>query len=731
MKLVAFDQARGPRCRRLTAAGIWLAALLIAVHPVSVEGLWWELSKGRAVANGSSHPTADLIAGPSGADADWLSGVIPYALVTMFGISGLMGLKIAFGVVMTRLLIRRTSILDPGKSWAMTGTALLAVLMATRQAGEPGPVFLDALGFVAVLLATEKLVVRHDFAQLGLVLLLLALWANLGPRVVVGLIVAGPKMWPKPASLFACLPVVAAMIGTVCLTPAGSMTLRNSLIQTWPPLAERFEYLSTTGWQPWWSDLPAAESIAFLILSVVYLMASSFRPSWRLLFVFLAAQVLACASAENLPLSALWLFLTATASPGLRAVPAARSSSHAARSSSHTVPVRVHGSDGAIADEPEKPGWQAMAVCSVWLWVCWAAAHPWMGCESGPGWGLDPRLNPDAFAASLANTAVTENAHCVGVREAGLLSWHVPKGVQPFDTPNSALLNQRLREHVLLTSDLSQRWQTPHQRPDGSWGGWWQTIRARRTTLLIVPAEKLELITALEPTIWKPFSLSAVSLVYGMAGDPGRTQQIVKILSLRQFVDRGAWTYQLSSESGSGPIEFFAGLDDTAATHQSLRLARVFRAMEMHFAALKVLQAIPGKNRRDVRDEFSANQLALGYQERVGGGRSSEFRLRASLSNRQLAAQDIRERLNWPRQAVLPDDDPIAEAISLYVSGDLTRALARLPADRAEALYAKAQLLLEAGQPGQTQSVLKQLIEQPSDRRLSILARQLSATLAE
>lgn len=724
MKLVQFGQAWKARFRLLSAAGVWFAALLIAVHPVSVEGLWWELSKGRAVANGSFQPTADLIAGPSGADADWLSGVIPFALLSMFGLSGLMGLKVAFGVVITRLLIPRTSLLELGNSRAMTGIALLAVLVATRQAGEPSPLFLDALMFVALFLATEKLARRHSLARLGLVLSLLALWANLGPRVVVGLILAGPKMLPKSANLPTRLLVVAAMIGTVCLTPAGSMTLRNSLIQTWPPLAERVGYLQATGWHPWWRDLPAAESVAFLVLSYACLWASNFRPSRQVLFVFFAAQVLACASSENLPLSALWLFLTATASPDLRAVPVVRSSSH-------TVPVRRRESGGSIANEPELRGWHAMAFCSVWLWVCWAAAQPWVGCESGPGWGLEMRLNPDAFAASLTNTGVAENAHCVGVREAGLLSWHVPKGVQPFDTPNSALLNRRLRDHVLLTSDLTKRWQTPHRRPDGNWGGWWQTIQARRTTLLIVPAENLELITALEPTIWKPFSLNAVSLVYGMAGDEGRTQQIVKILSLRQVVDRGAWSYQLSSESGSGPIEFFASLDDNVATHQSLRLARVFRAMEMHFAALKVLQAIPGKTRPDVRVEFFANQLALGYRERVVGGRSSEFRLRASLANRQIAVEDSLERLNWPRETVLPDEDPLVEAISHYTSGDLTRALATLPADRTEAVYAKALLLLESGQPELTQSVLKELIEQPSDHSLRILARELSANLAE
>ncbi|HET6423608.1 MAG TPA: hypothetical protein VFG20_07980 [Planctomycetaceae bacterium] len=721
----AFDQARRPRGRKYAVAGIWLAALLITLHPVTENSLWWELSRGRAVVAGSWHPTADLIAGSTGNDADWLGGVIPYALFEMFGVSGLMGLKIIGGLLLTRLLLQRIATSNPGNSWATTGIALLATLLTMRSAGEPVPVLFDVIGFTAVFLAIERWDDVPSGWQFARVLLLLAWWANFGPRVIVGLLACVVTIWQTPTNMARRAGRIAAAFIVASLTPAGVMTLRNSLIQTWPAIAEGVVYLQAAGWHPWWTDLSAAESIAFLLLSGISLLAACERPSWRRLVAFVAAHFLACCSAENLPLAAVGLMLMMTLSPGLHAVTADKQQSPPRR-----TPGPQRSAEQAMMLD-ESPRWHAAVYAAVWLWVCWTATHPWSGCESGLGWGLDPQLHPDAFAASVAGTTVKGNAHCVGVREAGLLSWHLLNSAQPFDTPVSALLNSRLKEHVLLTSDLSRRWQTPHRRPDGAWGGWWQTTRERGITLLVVPGEDLELITALEPTVWKPCSLDAVSLVYGVAGDPDVTQQIVKTLSLRQFVDRGAWTYQTASVSGSSPIEFFAWPDHSAAANQSLRLARVFRAMEMHYAALKVLHGVPGNDHHAVREEFFANQLAMGYRDRVIAGRSSEFRLRTSLLVSRLSASDIRERLNWPRDARLSDDDSLAAAVFHYVAGDLSRAITGLQEDSAQVRLAKAQLLLEAGDPGQAQGLLRTLIADEPTGPVVILARNLSSTLGE
>ncbi|MBI1347172.1 hypothetical protein GC163_12890 [bacterium] len=713
------------RRHKLYLAGIWLAALPIAFHPVSTDSLWWELGKGRAVVSGHLHPTADLIAGMAGADADWLSGLLPYLLMSLFGMSGVMGLKVAVVLGLTWLFVRRSAETVCQSDRPMIGIAVLAMLVVMHSAGEPG-LLSDVVCLAALYCATEKLTTNPDHPRLGLVFTILAVWANLGPRVIMGLFVAGPALWARPAKLAQRLGMAVAMLGCLCLTPAGWMTLRNSLIQTWPSVNEQLIDVQAAGWHPWWNYLFAAESISFLVLSAAYLSVTWLRASWQQLFVFGVAQVLACCSAENLPLAALWMMLAMTAASGK--MPSL--STHSRMPSSPSVPRRTEYLT-ANFEKPLRLTWKGAAYGIVFLWVSWVATHPWPGCESSVGWGLDPRLNPDAFAASLAETNLAGNAHCVGVREAGLLIWHKRTGIRPFDTPVSALLNHRLHEHVLLTSDLTRRWQTPHRRINGEWGGWWAITQARNIKLLVIPSESLDLITALEPTIWKPLSLNATSLAYGVAGDPGVTPQIVKTLSLRHIVDRGTWTYQPEGESASGLMEFFAWRDNSTATLQSLRLARVFRSMELNVAALKVLNSMPGRNCPAAREEFFANQMALGYRERIIAGHSSEFRLRTSLGNDQLDGVDVLTRLNWPLQAELSDKTLMSEITALYVSGERTRALSKPSGKQPEEIYAKALLLLEAGESRQTAQAFQGLIGHATERRLSILSRGWVESLGE
>jgi TolA-binding protein len=360
------------------------------------------------------------------------------------------------------------------------------------------------------------------------------------------------------------------------------------------------------------------------------------------------------------------------------------------------------------------------------------ALQPWSGCGSGLGWGIDPRLSPDAFSASLQSVSLTGTAHCVGIREAGLLSWHLRNGVKAFDTPRTALLNGRLRTHVLLTSDLSKNWQIPHRRTDESWGGWWLPLLERKTTTLVVPSEDLKLITAIEPTIWKPLSLNSVSLVYGKAGDPGCTQQIVNTLSLRDFVDRGTWVYQTTSEESQTHTDLRDVIYGANTVYESLRLARVFRAMKMSVAALKVLSMLPVESNTELRQEFASNQLSLGYDERILCGRSSRFRLDAwQLTTPQsdsvsMIAQDV---LNWSDTDLSQNEAPDITATRLYLSGDHRVAMQKLGAIDAETLYAKAMMLLESGQTKETEAVLQQLVNEFPGHRLTASAKSILASL--
>ncbi len=731
MALVASNSDGKPPFRRLTTAAVWLGAVLTAVHPVSSDGLWWELSKGRAFANGSWNPTADLIAGAVGADAHWLSGALPYVLFALFGLSGLMWLKSGSVLALTGVLLVRAS--QPGKtqSWPVAGVMLATALLAARQAWEPVPILLDTFGLVCVYLATEHISTRRSIARFTFAVLLLSLWSNLGPRCIVGIPVALYNLYRQPQRPVVGLGFAALMLGGCCLTPAGWHTPLDSLSITVPQTAESSEILKMAGWRPWWERPASSEAIAFVGLSAAYLLSVRKHPSARSLFVLVAAHALAGASSENLPLAAVWMALVMTSASAIVAdlfIESGRVQSLTRGDKSRTS-SRSAGTD---VNNPEQPAWQKLSCVGAMLFVGCVATRPWDGCGSGLGWGVDPRLHPEPFAASLADVSLNGSAHCVGLREAGLLSWHASDRVRPFDTPSTALLSRRLREHVLVTSDLSKSWQIPHRRSDGSWGGWWQVLKTRGTAALVVPSENLELITSLEPTIWKPLSLSAVSLVYGKAGDPGCTRQIVNNLSVRQLVDRGVWTYQLSSEDSASTFEFLTWFGEVSATYQSLRLARVFRAMQMHVGALKILHAIPGSTQDRVREEFYANQIALGYQERIHCGRSSELRLRSSLLTvpRQQTRSEVQLILNWPAFPDVPGDDRFSQAMLSYAKGDLKMALTRLPDDCPEAIYAKALLLLESGESRMAQSRLQELLTRFSDHRLSAMAQTLSASLA-
>jgi len=702
MKPTDSGQVGSSAFRKSAIASVLLVAILSCAHPVSCDDLWWELSKGRAVAGGSLTPSADLVAAAIRSDANWLSGLPIYFAFVSLGMSGLMCLKVGAALAITGRLLRQSGRFD-----LLTGTVIATAILSARQAWEPSPLLFDTIGVMVVAMASEYWSKKPSFGRLIPLLLLMSMWANLGSRSIVGIAVALNAVLRAPAKLVIRTIGIAMLIVTCCLTPAGPMTLRDSLMITIPQAAENFSFLHIAGSHPWWERMGQAEASAFALFCLVVLFHAARGRSSYPAAIFIAGQFLGAASSENLPLAAVWMAAVATSQIDRSAAPVAR---------------------GAVAIFLRIQGILSAAVLG---FACIAAANPWNGCGSAFGWGLDPRIQPEAFAASINGATLTESAHCVGLREAGLLSWHIREGVKPFDTPVTALLNGRLRDHVLLTTDLSKGWQIPHRRPDGSWGGWWSISRQRRTTALVVPSEDMKLINALEPSIWKPLSLNAVSIVYGRAGDAGCAQKIVDNLYLRQFVDRGTWTYQISSEESSSHVDVMSHLIGTPPAYDSLRLARVFRAMNMHFAALKILTVFPRDTHEQLQQEFNANQLALGYEERVHNGRSSRWRLNAwRLTARSDQLEETRQDvLNWSTAETLQGNDLITEAVRFYVDGDSKTALDKLAGNLPEVIYARAMLLVESGQVENAKSLLDQLVTNFSDHQLSATAKMIAASL--
>lgn len=688
------------------------SALLASLHPISCSDYWWELSKGREAAAGSLFPTSKLLAGSIRAEADWASGLLFYLLFDNGGVLSLMCLKIFATVFAARLLIQQTV-----HRSAVAGVLIATSLLCARQAWEPSPLCFDTIGVLLALTLTKAVFRATSRSAFVGLLILMCCWSNLGSRSITGILIAVPTLAlsiRRPVAKVFC---ITMLLVAACLTPAGLATLPDSWITTFPQTAESSAILSLAGWNPWWNSPLRIERVAWLLLCCLSCRQAVPGQAGNFFLVLAGTQLFAALSSDNLPLAAMMMAYFGTQFCG---------------TTSDRVSDKVKVSNRNEARIDLRTRVERLVLTVVMGALATWALQPWSGCGSGLGWGIDPRLSPDAFSASLQSVSLTGTAHCVGIREAGLLSWHLRNGVKVFDTPRTALLNGRLRTHALLTADLSRDWKVPHRRTDKSWGGWWLPLLERKTTTLVVPSEDLKLITGLEPTIWKPLSLNSVSLVYGKAGDPGCTQQIVNTLSLRDFVDRGTWVYQTTSEESQTHTDLRDVIYGANAVYESLRLARVFRAMKMSVAALKVLSMLPVESNTELRQEFASNQLSLGYEERILCGRSSRFRLDAwRLTNSQsdsvsTIAQDV---LNWSDTDLSQNETPDIAATRLYLSGDHRAAMQKLKTIDAETVYAKAMILLESGQTKETEAVLQQLVNEFPGHRLTASAKSILASL--
>ena len=688
------------------------SAVLASLHPISCSDYWWELSKGREAATGNLFPTSKLLAGSIRPEADWASGVLFYWLFDNGGVLSLMCFKIFAALFAVRVLIQQTVHRN-----AVAGVLIAASLICARQAWEPSPLCFDTIGVLLVLALTKALFNGTSRSAFIGLLILMCCWSNLGSRSMTGILIAVPTMavsFRRPVAKIVC---ITLLLLAASLTPAGPETLLNSWTTTFPPTLESSAILSLAGWDPWWSNPLRIECVAWLLLCGLSCWRAFPGQAGNFFLVLVGTQILAAMSPDNLPLAAMIMASFGTQICGTA-------------SEKISDKVKVSNKKEVRIDLRTRVERLVLTVLmgALGTWVL----QPWSGCGSGLGWGIDPRISPDAFSASLESVSLTGTAHCVGIREAGLLSWHLRKGVKAFDTPRTAFLNGRLSTHVLLTADLSRNWKVPHRRTDDSWGGWWLPLLERQTTTLVVPSEDLKLITALEPTIWKPLSLNSVSLVYGKAGDPGCTQQIVNTLSLRDFVDRGTWVYQTTSEESQTHTDLRDLIYGENTGYESLRLARIFRAMKMSVAALKVLSMLPVESNPELRQEYAGNQLSLGYEERILCGRSSRFRLDAwqlTASQSDFGSAIAQDVLNWSDADLSKNETLDMAAIRLYLSGDHRTALQKLGATDAETLYAKAMILLESGQTQESQAVLQQLVNEFSGHRLTASAKGILASL--
>jgi hypothetical protein len=698
------DSAMDRRC----CAILLVIATLIGLHPVSAQDFWWELSRGRAVVNGTTAPSQGLLAGNVTTDADWFGGVPVYALFSVGGVAALMGLKLLTvwiaGLYLLFCEVRQRN---------AAGLAIVLLgLLAARHAWEPTPLTFETLAVILVWSLGCRLQAQGSRGWLAALLITIVVWANTGPFCVLGILVAMSLLSQRgrsqesPISIRMTIGIILLMAVGCCLTPQGPSTVWDSAILMIPSLTTNVAFLQFTPWQSLTFTIDQPESIAFIVLSISMFCVLMRRKSPSSFVVaFFVIQTLAWTSQRNLAPVSIWLTLML-----LREL-RSDNVSESRRSNSNML------SFGLTKALP----------AGVILLVTVAAIGRWPESTSRAGWGIDPSIDGAAFQDSLREVETVGCAHCLGIREAGLLCWFEPGGAKPFDTPRSALLSGRQQTNALLSEDLSSGWQIPHRRVDDSWGGWWLPLRGRDTTLLVVPADDTRLVRALEPTIWKPLSLDGASLVFGVAGDPVTSPQIARTLMLREHVDQNAWSYDPVSAAGDGAhLDLVGFLTGRPNRLTDLRLAKTFRAMQLNVAALRILNPVlRTRISQTAREEFARNQIELGYNERLSMGRSSLFRSIASSE----AMADTRnaelsmESLNPPAQ---PDPEVVStirKSIAAHLTGDTNRAVNDLTDDDDELVYARYQLLVETGHFDAALVAYQTLVQKFPRSRLSVVGR--------
>ena len=672
------------RVRRNPAAGrvaslplgfLLLVTVLFAARPISSDELWWDMSRGRAVAAGSLMPSRQLLSLETNADADWLSGLPVWLIYEVSGAFGLMVARLVCMLLVAIFLYRQASALPI--AWRLL-LPVLALGVSTALF-DPGPLLFDALGLVllyaffnctqfsassssaaaasssaAAAAATaaaiaasagrpdsNRTMAGHDHCvpcevpvaegrssgasgdsgnvswwDLLLIAALFVAWANLGQRVLIGWLglisllsirshvnkVSPPSaaVTVENVRLAWCLRWSAlryAMNGRYllvavlasCVTPRGWYTPWDALRLLFPPLAAESWVLTPTSWSALANVNWGPVEWGWIWLSVVVglLLLSGPRERWPMLLgVWVPTQAIGWTAVENLPLAAIGLALVAAS-----CLAGANSHKQTLKMNQTVEPAWSRIRAGFLAG----PFNRSRLTRPIRPLLCIAG---WLLVGGGLlpvayerfGWGIEARLDDRYLRLALSLAQPHGTAFATEARGAGLLCWVNSTDIQVQDLPRRALLGGRLRTHRLLCDDLRQQRQHVYWRADDTQGGWWLPLTQRQTSLVLVAAEEVSLIRALEPSIYKPLSLDAPVIPYAAAGDSAYARLLLEVLKQREFVELGSWQYQ----PAPGMLSSFERLPGTPAArltevHGLHRQASVFRAMQLHRAALKVL----------------------------------------------------------------------------------------------------------------------------------------------
>ncbi len=630
---------------------------VVGFQPIRGADFWWQLSRGSVVVGGAFDPSRTLLAMEDQAEADWLGGLPLYLFYQTMGGHAVMAARILLLCCFLNWLVgpcRQKFGREDGEdfntpSWRLSRPLIWLVvtvlLIGLVDDINMMPRMLDCI-FIACLAwlqfrfnrQSNSLSPGATTVDRGTVLgwksgrtamtafALFVLWSNTTSGIFAGLIgwftfgansdqIVASSRWKhfRDQWTVAGLILVGGMIN-----PRGASAWLDSLSAIVPSWRNSAFRLLDTPWQPLRLCWTEPSSLAFIGLTVIWCVhrTQNFRRLPSNIGCFAWFQFLAWSCFQNVSLASAWL--------------------------AADVLIACHLNGEWFVDKQLKSRSHRLSVLAGP--ICAVAALSIGSLKSTMGWGIDASLDNRLLHLALDPCRPYGTALSDTTRSGGMLAWESLRyldrsssgnffKLQLQDLPIRSVVAGRFEENQRVLDDLRQQRLMSYHRTDGSSGGYWVPLAGRETTLLAISQCDTEMIRALEPSIWKPLSLDSPVIPYASAGDAAYAKRMIEILSDREIVEFQSWQYEFPIPTGSIFDRDWLGTRSVIKNDEQLgRQASVFRAMGLHYAALRVLfvgvQEFP--NHASLHCEIGQCQTELANEEMIDAGQASLFRRLAS-----------------------------------------------------------------------------------------------------
>ena len=707
---------------RCLVAAIWIG-IVTAFFPVSSDSLWLNVAQGRSVCRIVSQGHWNDI--QHSCETGGIGSIPAFLAYSMGAGSGLMALKLTSVIACGFCLLRFATVRNAG-----TLFIVLMTMMCLRDGWDVSSIAIE----IPLILIMWRIVHRWNVGGclmkiLGLVVVFI-LWSNLGDRVFLGFCLLNISLAPLLCDGSTRRGAIAAICITgvaVCVNPRGIFIYQDSICLTWPFLFESSIALDTAGRISLTSMMFDSIGIAFIMLVAIagcHILVSNVSASEILCFLLVSASAILMTT--NLPVAAVWIGSSLIAS--------------SKTNSSRTRVLETRNAQSERSSRGDRPlffprALMPLCLTAGTLFAVFSGSGYFPGNAQRYGWGIHPRLEIRPCQRALENFETNGPVWCSSLRAAGMATWlSSDESRVPTDFLRQAILAGTLQEWFLLRRDLANSREAWHKREDGSSGGWWIPIMGANTCLLMVDAMDLDLIHALEPTLWKPLSVDSPVIPFAVAGNVSANNRIIAVLGERNFLESGPWTFTPPNPFGDDLHWDIAGaitgrIDDSLVLQQ----AKVLRAMNLPAASLRILNPMLAQLNRDdgLLLEFARCQFQLAHNEELLMSRPSYWR--------HIVCQQVVQPPEFPvphwYSVQLSTDDQIIhslqEAAQLYTGGQLQAAFERLESEDPEHRYARAWLLLESGKPMECRELLVQTVAMNPENSLSQACQDVLTLLPE